>query len=188
MVVAAVVVVVAFVLQPLLSILLLLALPRVVSVLRLAVRRVRPRALARQASSDRFAADIGRALRAMTLTQVLGAGAGEVERQAVAVRALRREAVALADAQASAGVVLTLAVATSTGLLIVAGVAHVALGNLTPGTRAGFFAVVLVLTRQLVTVARRADETTSTPLRRTSCSRCWPVWTRARPSSPSRTT
>lgn len=152
LVVGAAVAVVAAQLQPLLFALLIVALPLTFGTARMVMRRVYGRSLRWQATADRYGADVSRALRAMTLTTVVGARDVEIARQARTIHDLRDDAHDLANEQASGRGWLGLSVGISAALMLVVGVVQVARDQLTAGTLVAFLAVAAVLARQVIAV------------------------------------
>lgn len=140
---------VALFLQPLLFALVVVTMPLTFVVTRVVLKRVRRLSKIWQSTVDDYSADVTRALRAMTLTTVVGAQHVEIERQSDTIRRLHGDALRLSGEQASARAWLSMSAALGNGLLLVVGAVEVSRGVLTLGTLLSFSAVIAVLTRQV---------------------------------------
>jgi ABC-type bacteriocin/lantibiotic exporter with double-glycine peptidase domain len=140
------------VLEPVLFAALLVVVPALIGFGRLLGARVRKHSRRWADSFDVFSGRTHLALRAMTLTRVLGAGREELERRRVEHAELGRAGVDMAWRQ-SAYTAVQAAIGASTGaLVLVVGGRAVARGDMSLGALLSFYAVLGLLLRQLGTI------------------------------------
>ena len=158
--VAATLGVAAVVLDPVLSGVLLLAVPLAVLAARVTGRRARDLYRAWHGDHAELVAQVRVGLRAMTLTKVHGAEELELRRRGAHVDRTTRSAEALALAQATQGALLIAVAAVIGAAVLVVGAILVTEGDRTVGDLLAFYALAGLLLRQL-TQALNGLSTTS---------------------------
>jgi ABC-type multidrug transport system fused ATPase/permease subunit len=143
---------VAFVLNPLLFAVLVAAVPAMVVVSRMVSGRVRARIRIWYEAFDRFSSETHTALRALTLTQLRGAEQSEVARHRRHIGSLSDAGVSMAFRQ-SAWSAAQAAIAMVAGIaVLMVGGEEVARHQISVGSLISFYAVVVLLQAQLVTI------------------------------------
>jgi ABC-type bacteriocin/lantibiotic exporter with double-glycine peptidase domain len=122
--------------------------------MRLAARRTQGLAEDWAAASGRFAAEVQRMLRAVTLTKAHGAERQQADRAAVHTARLAERTRRFEAAYASSGAVQGLVGAVAGSLVLIVGGIAVSRGTITIGELLGFYAVLALLVRQLQAIGR----------------------------------
>jgi ATP-binding cassette, subfamily B, bacterial len=144
--------VVALVLSPLLFISLLVVMPIMIAANRRLGRLVRHRTRLWQRAFDRFASATGLGLRAMSLTKVHGAEPIEIERRSQLVGELSETGREMAMTMGTYSI-LQQSVSASAGVVVlIVGGWSAARGDITVGELLGFYAIAVMLLRQVSTI------------------------------------
>jgi ABC-type multidrug transport system fused ATPase/permease subunit len=150
--------VVAIVVSPELFLALLIAIPGLMLAMRLVARRTHGLAEEWAAASGRFAAEVQRMLRAVTLTKAHGAERQQVDRASVHTARLAERTRTFEAAYASSGALQGAVGAVAGSLVLIVGGIAVAHGTITIGALLGFYAVLALLVRQLQAIGRSMND------------------------------
>jgi ABC-type multidrug transport system fused ATPase/permease subunit len=144
--------VVALVLSPLLFLSLVVVMPLMIASNRRLGRLVRHRTRLWQRAFDRFASATGLGLRAMSLTKVHGAERFEIERRSQLVDELSHTGRQMAMTMGTYSI-LQQSISASAGVVVlIVGGWSAARGDITVGELLGFYAIAVMLLRQVSTI------------------------------------